>query len=293
MKEDKRLLYESKRDEREYLYSDDEIDLYEVLLILKKHIRLIGFVVFLATVLSIAYILFATPTYKSSFIVRMPSVGGDKYIFSVEEAKTNIDNLNTFLEQKRYEELAELLSLHLSDVKLVKSINPSVKRGKEHFLEVSLIVYNPGIIEKFKNAIVSYLNNNPFVQEKINMERMKLFNLKREIEAKIKSMDSMRRVLEKNLKEGKVKDYGFNPLEMEKVIMDLKMRLEDTKTRLATLKGFEVAVEPVIPTKPHSPKALLIIGVSFISSLFLGMFLALFVEWYQNAKRKHKEILSE
>ena len=293
MKEDKRLLYEGKRDEKEYFYPDDEIDLYEIFLILKKHIRLIGFVVFLATALSIAYVLFATPTYKSSFIVRMPSVGGDKYIFSVEEAKTNIDNLNTFLEQKRYEELAGLLNLNLSDVKLVKSINPSVKRGKEHFLEVSLIVYNPRIIEKFKNAIVSYLNNNPFVQEKINMERIKLFNLKKEIEAKIKSMDSMRRVLEKNLKEGKVKDYGFNPLEMEKIIMDLKMKLEDTKTRLATLKGFEVAVEPVIPTKPHSPKALLIISVSLISSIFLGIFLALFIEWYKNAKNRHKEVFSE
>ncbi len=293
MKEDKRLLYEGKRDEREYFYTDDEIDLYEIFLILKKHIRLIGFIVLLATTLSVAYVIFATPTYKSSFIVRMPSVGGDKYIFSVEEAKTNIDNLNTFLEQKRYEELAGLLNLNLSDVKLVKSINPSVKRGKEHFLEVSLIVYNPAIIEKFKNAIVDYLNKNPFVQERINMERMKLFNLKKEIEAKIKSMDSMRRVLEKNLKEGKVKDYGFNPLEMEKIIMDLKVRLEDTKTRLATLKGFEVAVEPVIPTRPHSPKALLIIGVSLISSILLAIFIALFVEWYKNAKKRHKEVFSE
>ncbi len=293
MKEDKRLLYEGKRDEREYFYTDDEIDLYEIFLILKKHIRLIGFIVLLATTLSVAYVIFATPTYKSSFIVRMPSVGGDKYIFSVEEAKTNIDNLNTFLEQKRYEELAGLLNLNLSDVKLVKSINPSVKRGKEHFLEVSLIVYNPAIIEKFKNAIVNYLNKNPFVQERINMERMKLFNLKKEIEAKIKSMDSMRRVLEKNLKEGKVKDYGFNPLEMEKIIMDLKVRLEDTKTRLATLKGFEVAVEPVIPTRPHSPKALLIIGVSLISSILLAIFIALFVEWYKNAKKRHKEVFSE
>jgi len=262
LKEDRRILYEGKRED---IYFDDEIDLYEILLTLKKHIRLIGFIVLLATALSVAYVAFATPTYKSSFIVRMPSVGGDKYIFSVEEAKTHIDNLNMFLKQKRYEELASILNLKLSDVKLIKSIEPSIRRGKEHFLKVSLIVYDPGIIDRFKNAVVNYLNNNPFVQERINTERMKLFNFKKELEAKIKSMDSMRRILEKNLKEGKVKDYGFNPLEMEKVIMELKMKLEDTKT----------------------------IGVAFVSSLFLGIFVALFVEWYQNTKRKHSEVLSE
>ncbi len=286
MREDREILY--KREGRPDLtFEEEEIDLYELFLILKRHIKLIAFTVILATLLSVAYSLLATPVYKSTFIVRLPSYNGDKYIFSVQEAKKNVDNLGIFLGQERYDELSEMLNISKSDISLINRIEASLKRGQSHFLEISLFVYDPSIIDRLKVAIVDYLNNNPFVQEKIKMERFKLLTLKKEVEAKIKNMESMRRVIEQNLKSGNVRDYGFNPLEMEKVIMELKMRLEDIKMRLLTLKGFEVAVEPVIPTKPHSPKKLLIISVAFISSLFFGIFLAFFIEWYRNARNKH------
>jgi len=286
LREDREILY--KREGRPDLtFEEEEIDLYELFLILKRHIKLIAFTVILATLLSVAYSLLATPVYKSTFIVRLPSYNGDKYIFSVQEAKKNVDNLGIFLGQERYDELSEMLNISKSDISLINRIEASLKRGQSHFLEISLFVYDPSIIDRLKVAIVDYLNNNPFVQEKIKMERFKLLTLKKEVEAKIKNMESMRRVIEQNLKSGNVRDYGFNPLEMEKVIMELKMRLEDIKMRLLTLKGFEVAVEPVIPTKPHSPKKLLIISVAFISSLFFGIFLAFFIEWYRNARNKH------
>ncbi len=288
MRDDRKIFYDrDKRDKPEFMFEEEEIDLYELLIILKKHIKLIGFTVILATFLAFIYTFLATPSYKSSFIVRLPSYNGDRYIFSVEEARKNVENLGVFLKQGRYDELSDMLGLPVAELGLVSSIDASVKRGQNHFLEISVIVYDPSIIDDLKVAIVEYLNKNPFVLEKIKMERFKLLTLKKEVEAKIKNMESIRKVVEQNLRNGNVKDYGFNPLEMEKVIMDLRIRLEDIKTKLLTLKGFEIAVEPVIPTNPHSPKKVLIISIAFISSIFLGIFLAFFIEWYRNARNRH------
>ncbi len=286
MKEDRKIFYD-KESRPEIFLEEEEIDLYEILLILKKHIKLIIFTVALLTSLAGAYAFLATPTYESSFIVRLPSYNGNKLIFSVEESRKNVENLGVLLSQGRYDELSNMLGVSKNDLKYVTEISASVKRGQNHFLEVSLVVLNPSVIEKMKVAIVEYLNKNPFVQEKLRMERFKLLTLKKEIESKIKNMESVRKIIEQNLKSGNVKDYGFNPLEMEKVIMDLKIRLEDIKVKLSTLKGFEVAVDPVIPTKPSHPKKTLIIAVAFVSSLFLSIFLAFFIEWYRNARNKH------
>ncbi|WP_197460563.1 GNVR domain-containing protein, partial [Thermodesulfatator autotrophicus] len=65
-------------------------------------------------------------------------------------------------------------------------------------------------------------------------------------------------------------------------------KLIESQTRLARLKGVELAVEPVVPNKPYKPKKLLIVAVAMVSGLFLGVFLAFFVEWLENARKRYE-----
>jgi len=46
---------------------------------------------------------------------------------------------------------------------------------------------------------------------------------------------------------------------------------------------------PFVPSKPIKPKKKLIVAVTFVSSLFLFIFLAFFVEWWENNNQKVKE----
>ena len=46
---------------------------------------------------------------------------------------------------------------------------------------------------------------------------------------------------------------------------------------------------PFVPTEPIKFKKKLIVAVTFVSSLFLFIFLAFFVEWWENNKEKVKD----
>ncbi len=60
-------------------------------------------------------------------------------------------------------------------------------------------------------------------------------------------------------------------------------KLQEKKETLA----FDVIDEPYIPKKPVKPKKKLILAVAGVSGLFLGVFLAFFIEWIENVKREH------
>ena len=81
----------------------------------------------------------------------------------------------------------------------------------------------------------------------------------------------------------------FNPAEIDKAIQAFESQLISIKTQLETLKGFEMSVNPVIPEKPDKPKKFLVLTVAITSSLFLGIFLALFLEWLEEARKRHRE----
>ena len=101
-------------------------------------------------------------------------------------------------------------------------------------------------------------------------------------------MKRKKRIVEEALRRGDFGNIRFNPLSMEREILEVEKDLYDLKSRLEGLKAFEVTVEPTIPSDPVKPKKALILGVSLISSLLLGIFLALFVDWLEEARRRHQ-----
>ena len=85
---------EEKSKEQTYL-GDDEIDLYELCLVLKKRYKLI-LGIFVIAVLMAGVISFRmTPVYRSSFIVRIPTVPtrSNETIISAAETEKMINEL--------------------------------------------------------------------------------------------------------------------------------------------------------------------------------------------------------
>ncbi len=69
----------------------------------------------------------------------------------------------------------------------------------------------------------------------------------------------------------------------------IRARIEELKERMNLLSPVEVVQDVFSSVKPVKPKKRLIVAVGLVSGLFLGIFLAFFVEYLDSARRRYEE----
>ncbi len=279
-----------KRDQEIVYYQEDEIDLYELWLILKKRWKVVVSTTLIFVITAIVYIFIAKPVYTSSFFVKIPGrylKTGNSFsrinLISVEETSRIISDLSAAIKDKK------LLKLPEDKIRNIANITPSKIKGNQELIEIEIETYKPSIILDISKSLISYLNSNPYVKRKIETERAKLQIFIKESKDKLHEMEKTKELIYKDLKNEKIQNLGFNPLDLDTKILNIKKEIAELEIRLKNLKGFEISVDPTIPEKPSKPKKKLILAVSVVSGLFLGVFLAFFFEWIKNASRRHKE----
>lgn len=265
-------------------YIEDEIDLYEVYLKLKKHFKfIVGFVVimtFLAGVISF----FLPSVYKSEIALRRSES------INFEEIKAIIDYLDNLLKNKEYKEVAKELKLPLKTVEKLKEIKIVVDRktkSKDVF-SLEVYTYDRTLIPQVINGVLSYIRGNSYTQMVTNQRLKEIDTRIKNIEANIEKLKKFKTVLYDTLENKRDLYLGFNPVEVEERIIDLQARIEQLKLKRELVRKVLVPLnDPIIPDKPYKPKKALIIVIVFISSLFMAVFLALFIEWLSQAKKYH------
>ena len=128
----------------------------------------------------------------------------------------------------------------------------------------------------------------PAVRERLRLERETLKKKINRLEKALEEMRKKKSILEEALRRGDLEKIQFNPLSLDREILQVEKELYDLRSRLEGLRAFEVTVEPAIPSAPTKPKKALVLSVSLVSSLLLGVFLALFVDWLEEARRRHQ-----
>lgn len=258
--------------------SEEEIDLYELWLRLKKRWKVILSAVLVCLGLSAVYILITEPVYESSFIVRT-------YVITPKETLRYMDHLENYLKRGKHEDLAELLDIEKDTSAKIVGISAREVRGSNNIVEVNLRVATPEILPLIAQRLVSYLNRNPYVLERLSLRKRELILRQESLERRIKALVETREIIKKLIKQGEA--IYFNPAEIDRVIEEFREELINVKNELTLLKGFELSVKPPVPSEPSKPRKGLVLGVSLLSSLFLGIFLALFLEWLETARRRH------
>jgi len=262
-------------------YEEDEIDLYELWLIIKKRKKLIFLVVFFSFLLAIIYCLMVNPIYKSEFIIQGNAI-------SSFQIKKYIDNFAYLLKEQRYQELDS--KLNVSHIKDIKKISASIPRNQKDLVIVTIETTKAPLVKEIEKNVLNYINNINEVKDRITLKRKELEQIIANIQEQINNLEGLRKEVYQNKKIlSNLGSIQFDPSRINLAIKDLKNELAQRETQLALLKGASLVVEAVVPRKPAKPKKNLIVAVVTISALFFGIFLAFFLEWLEQARKRYQE----
>jgi len=274
-------------EQKSTLYAaSDEIDLYYLYLIVKKRFILIAGIVLSAVLVTGVISVLMSPVYRSSFIIRVFS-GSDTAmnpIISTGEMEKIISELDLLRKERQLNELSTRLTMNGEQIKNVVKFDAKTPRDTKDLVEITVDVYDRGLIPDLKNGIVQYLNQNPYVNERIAMWKENNLHQKAELQAKIQEIDDLKNFVIVQIKKDRAKYLGFNPLQLDGEVINLRQRLRDLENSIKLLRGFEVTVEPVIPNKPIKPNVTRIILATLVIALFIGVAITFFIERHEREK---------
>lgn len=163
------------------------------------------------------------------------------------------------------------------------------------------IVEIKGASDKFKITIESRnLESLPaalqeFVEYIGNIREIKnnYAKIMSEIDAKIENVnealiktDLHIKELEKRLSSAKLLSAGYNPVEINNKIIDLKMEKYRLEQERQDYKPIQLLEEPFISNNPVKPRTVMIVAIAAIVSLLFGILLAFFAEYYDRARSR-------
>ena len=279
-----------------YPYPDDEIDLYELYLILKKRKSVIFFTLILFTLAGILYSLLATPIYRAgaTLMLLQNPTETPPFTFSGEETITikpirfSIPNPSVIFQSSSViNKVVNNLKPELSSV-----LQETSSAKLEDFVRKHLTVEKDRKTEAWN--IYLEFPKDPKLTYKITVELIKSANqvankiykdyLLEQLSVIEKQLNSLR------LKLSKTKDNVRTRRILETLLAVTTERYETVKALLEKDRTwFLTVISPKLPEKPFKPKKKLIVAVSATSGLFLGVFLAFFLEWLENARKRAKQ----
>ena len=258
---------------------EEEINIYQLWLKVKARWKLVVTVVLFSLLGSFIYLGLAKSVYETTFMLKVPRV------LTTAEAVAYVNSLDLLIKQKRYDDLQSTLMLDSETVDKIKQIKASSVRKAKQTIKITLEVYDPGIIKDVSRKIVDYLNSNELVKQEIEVRKYELMQKIKNLEKRIDALEKTKKIINNIvLRGGRV---YFNPAEIDGMIEEMKSNLLRYKTQLKLLKGFEISVLPNIPEEPKEPRKKVVLLASFITSLFFGIFLALFLDWLEVQRTRY------
>ncbi|WP_456401543.1 Wzz/FepE/Etk N-terminal domain-containing protein [Persephonella sp.] len=283
-KEEKKSVVERKS-EKVFYYEEDELDLYEILSVFSKYKYLIFISVVLFLIIGFGYLFLAKPVYRTETVIKIPSD-----LVSKNESVGLIKNIDNLLNEKRFTEVSDLLGISVDTSEKLKSISGSGLKSDKELIKINIYVYDPSVINLVSKGILRYLNSNNFVKERIDLKKEELIFLLKETNLRLKEIESIRSSIIEKLKNGELSNLGFNPTEIDSVILNLKGRKINLENQIRLLRGHEIAVEPLIPKEPYKPNKNLVILVSIFIGFFVGVTLSFIIHWYKTSKVRRELI---
>lgn len=166
---------------------------------------------------------------------------------------------------------------------LAANIKLNELRGSDDKIQVFIDSKNPGSIPDILSELVVYLNNNPLIKRHVEQEKERLLKQRDELSKTIESSKELLKAYQSLLLRGDLIPVGFNPIELNVRVSNLRIEKITVEQAINNLKGVEVIGQHT-SKEPVSPRVKLNIALAGVISLFAGVFLAFFMEFIQKAR---------
>ncbi|QJA05616.1 hypothetical protein FVE67_01855 [Thermosulfurimonas marina] len=272
--------------------AEDEIDLYELFLVLWRRKGVVVFTFLIFVLAAALYAFLSPPVYRQTVLIKLPLNNmplNNMPLLSANEAKEIVLSLENLLKEHDYNRLARFLKIKEDEAREIVEISPQTLRKSENLLKVSIETRNRELLPKISTQLVAFINENPYLREKIRVWEQTLDQKEHAISSRLASLEHLKNYILSEIQKGKLRLLGFNPLDLEGFILDLKQQLEIIKAQRELISGAELVVSGALPRRPAKPKRALILAVAGVSGLFVGVFLAFFREWWEEARRRYQE----
>jgi len=239
---------------------EDEIDIYELLLILKKRIKLIGAIVFISIIITTIITFLMPNIYRARAIIY-------------------VDYFLTPVLLKNWQLVQQGMSDKIHFILPVENVHPKLNN-------ICLSILNS---VEFKNKILKIFQKN-YEKKIINKKRFLKWDLAK-IDRKTNTIKITYEHKDRKVAEAIVKIALDNfEKELKKLSKNYEKALFKNSYDLKNNNLFilNVIEKPLSLDEPVKPKKKLIIALSGISSLFIGVFLAFFLEWLNSVKESSR-----
>jgi capsular polysaccharide biosynthesis protein len=255
--------------------NNDEINLYDLWKVIAKRKKLIIglFIVIVGLTAIVSFLMPDIYRGEAGLLVILKS--------EVITAKEITDLIGRIDDEKQLRMVPKSYSnvthIKLNDIKDSKNI-----------IAVTIDAKKIDDIPKALSEVVGYLNNMDVIKSTVSRDKEMLLKQSAELSDLIKSSPDLLATYHKLFSAGKLSTMGFNPIDVNKSISNIKVELLGVEQQISRLNngGIEIAAQPYISSRPVSPKILRNVVASGILSLLLGVFLAIFIEYIGNIKNK-------
>ena len=287
-----------------YVSDDDEIDLYELGMVLIRRWKLILGIFIAALIVSAAVSLFLLkPVYKSSMLIKSnadvienikPSAANQniKAYQEFQILTQYINGINSNLSSGNYVSISKQLGIPVNLARHLNSL--SVNQVKNSgLISVTIYVNKTKGFKSIAYGIFKGINDSGYFTA-ISAKNKKYLLYKKAVLTKELNktdyiMNNMGALIKGAGENGKsllmyahpksfLQEADALKIELYKLNYDLKHRL---------YRPFSLFSKLFTPSVPFKPNKKLIVAVSGISALFFGIFLAFFIEFIEKNKNRH------
>ena len=258
---------------------EDEINLYDYWKVIVKRKRLI-IGLFVIAILASAIISFLMPKiYRGEVILKLPT----KELTSKELTSKELTSkeLLSIIGKIDVEKIKKFLP---TTHHLITNIKLNALKDSTDKLQLIIEAKNKDIISTAIIEFAAYLNNLPLINRSVEEERQRLLMQSEELSKVIKDSEEFAEIHKKLLREGKLILLGFNPVEISKRMSDLKIEKLGVEQSLQRPKSVEIIEKPYILKNPVKPSIKKNIALAGTISLFIGIFLAFFMEYIEKMR---------